>query len=339
MSSAADSRVEPGRGRLGVIGLGSMGMGIARALLAAGFDVVGFDTNQLALEKFRESGGRIGASPAEVAEGARAVLSVVKNGAQTQDVLFGRDGCAARMATGSVFISMATIAPRQAVDFAGRLGGHGVDYLDAPISGGAVMAAQGRLSVMASGAPEVFERMSDVLDAVSENLFRLGDAAGQGSTFKVVNQLLAGVHIAVAAEAMAFAAGMGLDLEEVYRVITNSAGTSWMFQNRMRRVVDKDYAARSSTDIFVKDLGIVLDVAREEKLPVPLTAAALQMFLMTSANGMGSDDDSSVARLYARIAGAPGIETEEQRAAGLRPVSEGWRETRPGDAAVSGSGR
>lgn len=314
MTSAAGSRVE--LGRLGVIGLGSMGMGIAQSLLAAGFDVVGLDTNGLALEKFRGLGGRTAASPAGLAEDSRAVLSVVKNGSQTEDVLFGRDGCAMRMAAGAVFISMATIAPRQAADFAARLGVHGVDYIDAPISGGAVKAAQGKLSVMASGAPEVFEKVGDVFDAVAENLFRLGDAPGQGSTFKAVNQLLAGVHIAVAAEAMSFAAGMGLDLEEVYRVITNSAGTSWMFQDRMRRVVDNDYVARSSTDIFVKDLGIVLDVAREEKLPVPLSAAALQMFLMTSAAGMGNDDDSSVARLYARIAGAPGIETADQASAG-----------------------
>ena len=318
MTGTAGIQADRKGGRLGVVGLGSMGLGIARSLLAAGFDVLGCDTNPAMREKFLELGGGIVDSPAEAAHGARAVLSVVKNGAQTEDVLFGPQGCAARMAQGAVFVSMATIAPRQAKEFAARLGSGGVDYLDAPISGGAAKAAQGRLSIMASGAPAVFERMADVLDAVSENLFRLGDTPGDGSTFKIVNQLLAGVHIAVAAEAMSFAAGLGLNLEEVYRVITNSAGTSWMFEDRMRRVIDRDYAPRSSTDIFVKDLGIVLDVARDERLPVPLSATALQMFLMTSAVGMGNDDDSSVTRLYARLIGAPGIEGEGPANSGLR---------------------
>lgn len=296
--------------RVAVIGLGSMGFGIATSLLRAGFEVVGSDPNPATTERLRALGGHIAANPAEAAAGAKAVLCVVVNAAQTEQVLFGANGCSGQMTPEAAFIAMATIAPDQARDFAARLAATTADYLDAPISGGAAKAAAGKLSIMASGAPAVFDRVADVLAAVSDNLFRLGDQPGQGSMFKIVNQLLAGVHIAVAAEAMAFAAGQGLDLEQVYRVITASAGNSWMFTDRMRRVLDQDRVPRSTTDIFVKDLGIVLDVARAERLPVPISAAALQMFLMTSAAGMGAEDDSSVARLYGRLIGNAALDPE-----------------------------
>lgn len=296
--------------RVAVIGLGSMGFGIATSLLRAGFEVVGSDPNRAATDRLHALGGHIATTPAEAAAGAKAMLCVVVNAAQTEQVLFGAEGCSGQMTAGAAFIAMATIAPDQARGFAARLAATGADYLDAPISGGAAKAAAGKLSIMASGAPAVFDRVADVLGAVSENLFRLGDQPGQGSTFKIVNQLLAGVHIAVAAEAMAFAAGQGLDLEEVYRVITASAGNSWMFTDRMRRVLDRDRVPRSTTDIFVKDLGIVLDVARAERLPVPISAAALQMFLMASAAGWGAEDDSSVARLYGRLIGNSVLDPE-----------------------------
>lgn len=291
--------------KVAVIGLGSMGMGVARSLLRAGFDVAGCDPRPEAVAVLAAEGGRAAATPGEAAQGATAVFSVVLNGAQTETVLFGDGGCAAVMAPGAVFVSMATLSPDLARDLAARLAP--ADYLDAPISGGAVRAAEGKLSVMASGAASVFDRIAGELAAVSENLFRLGDQPGQGSSFKAVNQLLAGVHIAVASEAMAFAAAQGLDLAEVYRVITLSAGNSWMFADRMKRVLDNDYRPRSSTDIFVKDLGIVLDVARARKLPLPISAQAMQMFLMTSASGMGADDDSSVARFYAGLFGVTDV--------------------------------
>lgn len=287
--------------RVAVIGLGSMGAGVAASLLRAGFEVAGYDPRPEAADMLAKAGGIAAESPAIAAAGATAVFCVVLNGQQTEEILFGADGCADAMPKSAVFISMATLAPDVARQLAQRLMAVGPGYIDAPISGGAARAAEGRLSVMASGASELFDLVSDAMSAVSENVFRLGDQAGQGSSFKAVNQLLAGVHIAVASEAMAFAAAQGLDLEEVYRVITASAGNSWMFADRMRHVLDNDYRPRSSTDIFVKDLGIVLEAAKAQRLALPISAAAMQMFLMTSAAGMGGDDDSSVARMYARL--------------------------------------
>ncbi|MBV9635164.1 MAG: NAD-binding protein, partial [Methylobacteriaceae bacterium] len=138
----------------------------------------------------------------------------------------------------------------------------------------------------------------------------LGEEPGIGASFKIVNQLLAGVHIAAACEAIALASRLGLDLAKVYEVIAASAGNSWMFENRVPHILAGDYAARSAVDIFTKDLGIVADISRSEKFPTPVASSALQMFLMTAAAGMGRDDDASVARLYAMIAGMklPGME-------------------------------
>jgi len=195
------------------------------------------------------------------------------------------------------------MAPEDARRLAARLEAQGRHYLDCPISGGAQRAAEGALTVLASGSPAAFAAAEPALAAMAAKVYRLGEPVGLGAAFKMVNQLLAGVHIAAASEAIAFAARQGLDLESVYEVITASAGNSWMFENRMRHVLDGDYAPRSAVDIFVKDLGIVEDMARAAKFPVPIAGAALQQFLATSAAGMGRDDDASVARLYALIAG------------------------------------
>jgi L-threonate 2-dehydrogenase len=287
-----------------VIGLGSMGLGMAQSLLRAGFMVSGYDVSATSMAAFVQAGGRAAGSPAQAAAGADIVVCVVVNAVQTEAVLFGEAGVIETMPTGAVFISCATMDPAVARQLAARLEASGRHFLDAPISGGAQRAAQGELTVLASGSPAAFEAAGPALGAMAARLYTLGDAAGAGAAFKMINQLLAGVHIAVAGEAMAFAAKQGLDLDKVYEVITASAGNSWMFENRMTKVLSGDYTPNSAVEIFVKDLGIIQDMARAERFPVPVAAAALQMFLATAGSGMGRDDDSSVARLYAQVSGA-----------------------------------
>ncbi|ACB95706.1 L-threonate dehydrogenase [Beijerinckia indica] len=290
-------------GRVAVIGLGSMGYGMAQSLKRAGFDVTGCDTNQDAVARFVAEGGRSSPILADVAADADCVISVVVNAAQTEAILFGDGGVAETMPKDSVFISCATMDPDIVRRLAAKLEATGRHYLDAPISGGAKRAAEGALTILASGSPKAFAKARPALNAMAAKLYELGDAPGQGAAFKMINQLLAGVHIAVASEAITFAARQGLDLDKVYEVITASAGNSWMFENRVPHVLEGDYTPRSAVDIFVKDLGIIQDMARNTKFPVPIAAAALQMFLMTSAAGMGREDDASVARLYANITG------------------------------------
>ncbi len=291
--------------RVAVIGLGSMGSGMALSLRRAGFAVRGCDVSADSVARFVREGGEGAATPAEAARDADVVVSVVVNAAQTEAVLFGDDGACEAMAQGAVFVSAATMDPEIAKRLAARVAAAGRLYLDAPISGGAQRAAQGELTILASGSPAAFARARPALDAMALRLYELGDAPGQGSAFKMINQLLAGVHIAAASEAIAFAAKQGLDIRKVYEVITASAGNSWMFENRVPHVLDGDYTPRSAVDIFVKDLGIVQDMARNARFPVPMSAAALQMFLMASSAGMGRDDDIAVAKMYARVTGAP----------------------------------
>jgi len=290
--------------RVAVIGLGSMGFGMAQSLRRAGFEVVGCDVSAAPLQRFREAGGLVARTPALAAEGADVVVSVVVNAAQTEAVLFGREGAGETLAKGAVFVSSATMDPQIARRLGAQLEASDRRYLDAPISGGAVRAAEGQLTVMASGTAAAFAAARPVLQAMAGKVYELGDEAGLGSAFKMINQLLAGVHIAAASEAMALAAKQGLDLQTVYQVITASAGNSWMFENRVPHILEGDYAPRSAIDIFVKDLGIVQDMARAERFPAPLAAAALQMYLAASGAGMGQDDDASVARVYAQLSGA-----------------------------------
>ena len=302
-SPPAASGADASARRVAVIGLGSMGFGMALSLKRAGLRVVGCDMRSDVRQRFLDEGGEVAATPAEAARDADIVVCVVVNAAQTEAVLFADDGAAATMPEGSVFISSATMDPQIAVGLAKRLEATGRLYLDAPISGGAQRAAEGALTILASGSPAAFDKARPALDAMAAKLYELGDAAGQGASFKMINQQLAGIHIAAACEAMVFAARQGLDLRKVYEVITASAGNSWMFENRVPHILDGDYAPRSAVDIFVKDLGIVQDMARSAKYPVPIAAAALQTFLMAAGSGLGGEDDASVARVYARLTG------------------------------------
>lgn len=284
-----------------VIGLGAMGIGMARSLLRAGLSVSGYDTNPDALGALEAAGGRAAASAAEAAHGADILVLVVVNAAQVESVLFGAGGAAAALGPGAVVIASPTMAPQEAQDFARRAEEAGLLYLDAPISGGAAKAGAGALTVMGSGSPEAFAAAGPALDAMAETVYRLGDSVGIGSSFKIVNQLLAGVHIAAACEAITFARSLGLDISRVFDVITKSAGNSWMFENRMAHVLAADYTPLSAVDIFVKDLGLVLDTARASKFPLPLSATAHQMFMQASTAGYAKEDDSAVIKIFPGI--------------------------------------
>jgi L-threonate 2-dehydrogenase len=289
--------------KVSVIGLGSMGLGMAQSLLRKGLAVAGADINPQAVQQLDAAGGKGFSSAQQAARDADILVTVVVNAAQTEAVLFGPEGAAQAVRKGGAIISSATMSPEDARRLARQAEALGLHYLDAPISGGAQKAASGQLTVMASGTAEAFAAARPALDAMAATVYELGNEAGIGAAFKMVNQLLAGVHIAAACEAMTFAAKLGLDLPAVYKVITASAGNSWMFENRVPHILDGDYSPRSAIDIFTKDLGIVSDMGRQEKFPLPVAATALQMFLMTAAAGMGRDDDASVARMIAQVTG------------------------------------
>jgi L-threonate 2-dehydrogenase len=282
-----------------VIGLGSMGYGMALSCLRAGQKVWGSDLNPDAVSRFAVEGGQAGAFSADL----NAVLVVVLNAAQTEAVLFGEAGVVASLAPGAVVIGCATVAPAFAREMEARCAAAGVHYLDAPISGGAAKAAQGALSIMAAGRPEAFVAARPVLDACAQTVFELGSEAGPGSAMKAVNQLLAGVHIAAMAEALTFGMTQGIAPATFVEVISKCAGTSWMLENRAPHIVDGDYTPRSQINIWPKDLGIVLDVAKSAGFSAPITAATLQQYMVAVGMGLGAEDDAAIAKVYARNVG------------------------------------
>ena len=291
---------------LGVVGLGSMGYGAAVSALRRGVDTWGLDTREQARARFAAQGGRSTGSLAELASQCDVVVVLVVNAAQTEAVLFGSDaqeGLAARMKRGSVIVASATVDPALPPAWEARLAERGLWLVDGPVSGGAAKAADGQMTVMASGRPEAFAAAGGLLDAIAGKVYRLGDRAGIGSTVKMVNQHLAGVHIAAACEAMALGMRAGAEPRQLYEVICNSAGSSWMFQNRVPHILEGDYTPLSSVDIFVKDLGIVLDAARKLQFPLPLAAQAHQLYLAAAAAGHGAEDDAAVIKFYAALAG------------------------------------
>src|SRR4051794_12874746 len=298
---------------VGVIGLGSMGMGVARTLLRKGFRGHAYDVRREALRTFARAGGIAAATPAEVGANAGVVIVLVVNAEQTDVALFAGDGAATRMAPGSVVIASATVAPAYAEELAQKLAQLGLYMIDAPVSGGAARAATGELSIMGSGSATAFRQARAVLDAIAAKVYRLGEAPGMGSKVKMINQLLAGVHIAASCEAMALGIRAGVDPNVLYEVISNSAGSSWMFQNRVPHILAGDYSPLSAVNIFVKDLGIVLDSAKKATFPLPLTATAHQMFLMAGAAGFGQEDDSAVVKVFQQLSGIP-LPTKRTRA-------------------------
>ena len=302
--------------RIGLVGLGAMGMGMAASLRRADYGVYVFDVRREVAEAFGAEGGVACNSPAEVAAACEVVISVVVNAAQTEAVLFDEGGAAAAMKAGSVFVMCSTVDPGWSIALEKRLAGKGILYLDAPISGGAAKAAKGEITMMTSGHPNAYAKVGDALEAMAAKVYRLGSAAGNGSKVKIINQLLAGVHIAVAAEAMALGLRQGVDPAALYEVITHSAGNSWMFENRMAHVLAADYSPLSAVDIFVKDLGLVLDAARANKFPLPLASTAHQMFLQAASSGFGREDDSAVIKIF------PGIELPKARDESRRACPE-----------------
>ncbi|ALK90655.1 L-threonate dehydrogenase [Limnohabitans sp. 103DPR2] len=291
---------------IGVIGLGAMGMGMAQSLRRAGHVVNVFDVRAEVAQKFAAEGGVACASLADIAKASDVLVSVVVNAAQTESVLMGdgtaQSGCIHHLKPGSVFVMCSTVDPAFSVGLEKTLNAKGLLYIDAPISGGAAKAASGQMTMMTAGSPEAYAKAEPFLNAMAAKVYKLGDSAGAGSKVKIINQLLAGVHIAAAAEAMALGLREGVDPNALYEVITHSAGNSWMFENRMAHVLAADYTPLSAVDIFVKDLGLVLDMARASKFPLPLSSTAHQMFMQASTAGFAKEDDSAVIKIF------PGIE-------------------------------
>ena len=283
-----------------VVGLGSMGFGIAQSLIRAGYSVYGQDKNLKQQKRLIEEGGYDKNIPFN---DLQAVIIVVLNEKQTREIIFGQNGISEKLKKNSLIMVCTTVAPDFAKEMASSCNDKGLLYLDAPISGGSKKSAEGKLSYMISGSQKAFEVAKPILDCTSEIVFEFGEHVGSGSAMKAVNQMLAGVHIAAMAEAITFGITQGIDPKRFLEVISKCAGTSWMLENRTPHIIDNDYSPKSSINIWPKDLGIVLDIAKNSNFSAPLTAVALQQFISAAGSGLGQEDDAAVAKIYARNAG------------------------------------
>jgi putative dehydrogenase len=288
--------------RVAFVGLGAMGLPMATNLVAKGFTVVGYDLSAGALDALGSAGGHRAGSTAEAAAEADVLILMVVNAAQAEAVLF-EGGALEALGDDGVVALMATCPPAAVEAIEERVRGAGRRMIDAPVSGGVAGAKAATLTIMAAGPRDTFEAVKPVFDALGDKVFHVGERAGQGAMVKTVNQLLCGVHIAVVAEAFALAAKVGVDLRIVLEIMGGSAASSWMLKDRGPRMLEAEPEVTSAVDIFVKDLGIVLDAGRGTKAALPLAAAAHQMFLATSGRGDGAADDSQVIRSYFALNG------------------------------------
>ncbi|KAL3962349.1 hypothetical protein ACCO45_003872 [Purpureocillium lilacinum] len=306
--------------KIGVIGLGAMGQGMATSLARAGFPVHGYDVFPQAVDRFAASGpnAKAAGSPSEAMRDADVVILMVQNASQVDEVLFGPDNNADALSDGAVVILSSTVPPSFTRELDAKLKAlaRGIWLVDAPVSGGVARAANGTLTIICSGEELVLAKVNSVLLAMTgkaSNLCHVEGGVGAASSVKLVNQLLAGVHIAAAAEAMAFAARLGLDTRAMFDLVKSSGAWSWMFENRVPQMLEADWTPHSALAIFVKDLGIVLDEAKRLQYYAPIASAAHNLYLSGASRGWTKE--SSVAEM----AGAKGAAAEGQASDDGRP--------------------
>ncbi|AYO82175.1 NAD(P)-dependent oxidoreductase [Methylobacterium brachiatum] len=288
--------------RLAFVGLGAMGLPMAGHLVAAGFSVRGYDVRAESRAAVAALGGAPAETLAQAADGADALLLMVVNAAQAEDVLFAH-GALDALAPDGIVVLMATCPPGAVEAIAERVRATGRRFVDAPVSGGVVGAKAAKLTIMAAAPAATLAAIRPVLDALGDRIFHVGERPGQGATVKAVNQLLCGVHIAAAAEAMALAGRVGVDCAVVLEILSGSSAASWMLRDRGPRMLAAEPEVTSAVDIFVKDLGIVLEAGRSAGAALPLAALAHQLFVSTSGRGDGAADDSQVVRAYRALNG------------------------------------
>jgi 3-hydroxyisobutyrate dehydrogenase/putative dehydrogenase len=291
--------------RIGWLGLGAMGAPMASCLARAGHDVAGYDVVPGRAASLAAGGLRAADTVAAAARDADLVAVMVATPEQLEQVLStlmgpagpdGPDGPdAPALAPGTIVMITATVGPEAVAAAAGRLAGPGVTVVDAPVSGGVARAAAGDLLIMVSGPADAVRHIQPVLDALARNAPVVGASPGDGQRMKLVNQLLCGVHIAAAAEALAFAGALGLDPAECWRVLRGGAAASFMFEDRGARMAEGQFGeVRSALDIFVKDMGLVGAAADEAGAWVPLAAAARRLYARGHDLGLGRLDDSAL---------------------------------------------
>jgi 3-hydroxyisobutyrate dehydrogenase len=292
----------PEKQTIAFVGLGSMGLPMATNLVKAGYAVHGFDTRPEAMDTLAAAGGIRAETLTAACQGADALILMVVNAAQARTVLI-EAGALAALPSGAHVCLMATCQPDAVAALESEVSAGGKQLIDCPVSGGVVGAKSATLTIMVGAPQENFETVAPILRAMGDKLYHCGPKVGHGAIVKAINQLLCGVHLAAAAEALALGDKAGVDLSKLLEIVSGSAASSWMLKDRGPRMLMETPPVTSAVDIFVKDLGIVLSAGRSAGMGLPLAAAAHQMFLAESGSGNGLADDSQVIAGYRRLNG------------------------------------
>lgn len=284
------------------VGLGSMGLPMATNLVKAGYVVHGFDTRPEVMQTLAAAGGKRPESLTAACQDADALVLMVVNAAQARAVLI-EGGALAALRAGAHVCLMATCPPEEVTMLEADVLASGKRLVDCPVSGGVVGATAATLTIMVGAPKEDFDAVAPILRAMGDKLYHCGPKVSQGAVVKAINQLLCGVHLAAAGEALALGNKAGVDTATLLEIVSGSAASSWMLKDRGARMLMKTPPVTSAVDIFVKDLGIALSAGRSAGMGLPLAAAAHQMFLAESGNGNGLADDSQVIAAYRRLNG------------------------------------
>jgi len=287
--------------KIGFIGLGIMGRPMSRNLMKAGHQLVVLDRNPAAAEEAGALGAEVVATPREVAERTQLIITMLPNSPQVKEVVLGPDGILQGARRGTVLIDMSSIAPLVSRELGARLAEAGVDMLDAPVSGGQPKAIDGTLSIMVGGAPAVFEACLPVLKAMGASVVRTGDL-GAGNVTKLANQVIVALNIAAMSEALVLATKAGVEPELVYQAIRGGLAGSTVLDAKAPLVLDRKFAPGFRINLHIKDLANVLETSHELGVPLPLTAAVMEMMQALKVDGKGDLDHGSLVNYYEKMA-------------------------------------
>jgi 3-hydroxyisobutyrate dehydrogenase len=286
--------------RLGFIGLGAIGAPMAKTLVTNGFQLSVFDILPEQMRPLVEAGARGAGSPGQASENAEAIIIMVMTASQVEDVLFGDDGAVQALAPGSAVILMSTIGPEKVRALAGRLAESELRVLDAPVSGGPSRAETGDLLVMVGGTQDLLDEARPVLETMGSTVVHCGESPGDGQAVKMVNQLLVGIHLAAAGEALAYADALGLDPRFVFEAVKKGAANSFMLENRGDSMLSGEFSGGSKLEILIKDVDLAVEAAKEHDFHAPLASTANEIYQQASRRGLGDEEDAGVIRIFQR---------------------------------------
>lgn len=287
--------------KIGFIGLGIMGKPMSKNLIKAGYELVVLDMNQKAVDEVVAAGATFAATPKAVAEQTDIIITMLPNSPQVKAVVLGENGVIEGAKPGAVVVDMSSIAPLVSREIAEKLAAKGVEMLDAPVSGGEPKAIDGTLSVMVGGKKEVFDKCYDVMKAMAGSVVLTGDI-GAGNVTKLANQIIVAINIAAMSEALVLASKAGVEPELVYQAIRGGLAGSTVLDAKAPLVMDRKFDPGFRINLHIKDLANVLETSHEVGVPLPLTAAVMEMMQALKIDGMGDNDHGSLIRYYEKLA-------------------------------------